>query len=111
MEVAQLNARIDAQVKRGGDETLARCGVSATEAIRALWSYLDRVGELPAFMQEQDDGIAEQMPEHTAAAEGAGMAMSLALERGLSGTVEDMSYEKLRDLAFEELVTEGVYRV
>ena len=40
MEVAQLNARLDANIKREGDATLARYGVSATEAIRALWTLL-----------------------------------------------------------------------
>ena len=118
MEVAQLSARIDVQDKRRGDATLARFGASATQAIRALWRYLAEVQRLPDFMS-QDETVSEAATNTVAtvppslAAEGAGMALSMARERGLvsASEVEAVSYDELRDLAFEELVTEGVYHV
>ena len=114
MEVAHLNARIDAQVKRKGDATLARFGVSATEAIRALWKSLAETETLPDFLREQD-AMQGAQPSGAAvttdAAEGAGMALALARERGLACAASGESYDALRELAFEELVAEGVYRV
>jgi antitoxin component of RelBE/YafQ-DinJ toxin-antitoxin module len=112
MEVAQLNARIDLQVKREGDAALARAGVSATEAIRALWSYLAETGKLPSFMGEHDGEPVAVIPANANVAdEGAGMALSLARAHGLATSFESSTYEELRDLAFDEMVSEGVYRV
>lgn len=109
MEVAQLNARIDAQIKREGDATLARLGVSATEAIRALWTYLAKTQSLPGFMQETDTPPATAVPQHDMGGSGAGMALSLAREQGLSSDIGSIGYDELRDLAFQELLEEGVY--
>lgn len=111
MEVAQLNVRIDAQVKREGDAALARMGMTATEAVRALWSYLAKAGGVPSFMTEQDVESATSTQASHAGADGAGMALTLARAQGLAGTVEETSYDELRDLAFEELIAEGIYHV
>lgn len=112
MELAQLNARIDLQVKREGDAVLARVGVSATEAIRALWSYLAETGKLPEFMGEQQaEPAAAPTLNETAADEGAGMALAMAQKRGLATSFESLSYDELRELAFDEMANEGVYRV
>lgn len=112
MELAQLNARIDLQVKRDGDAVLARMGVSATEAIRALWSHLAESGQLPDFMRKQREEPAAGLPSSkNAAVEGAGMAIAMAQERGLATSIESLSYDELRELAFDETVSEGVYRV
>ncbi len=112
MEVAQLNARIDLQVKREGDAALARAGVSATEAIRALWGYLAETGKLPSFMGERDAEPAPAVSSNANVAdEGAGMALALARARGLATSFESLTYEELRNLAFDEMVSEGVYRV
>ena len=110
MEVAQLNARIDAQIKREGDAALARMGVSATEAIRALWRYLAETQTVPSFMRRDEEQPADAAPAPSAAA-GAGLALALAQEQGLACALSNLSYDELRDLAFEELATEGVYRV
>lgn len=112
MELAQLNARLDVQVKREGDAVLARAGVSATEAIRALWSYLAKASKLPDFMSEQSEEPTDVVtPILTAADEGAGMALAMARERGLVASLGEPTYDDLRDLAFDEMVSEGVYRV
>lgn len=107
MEVAQINARIDIGVKREGDAVLARLGVSATEAIRALWAYLAQAQALPAFMQKgQERQSLSTEFDADIVATGAGLALSMARDLGLSVDVEDVSYDELRRLAFEELVTE-----
>ena len=111
MEVAQLNVRIDARVKREGDAVLARLGVSATEAIRALWAYLATAQALPVFMKAQDEAPPEMAQTSDIGERGAGLALALARNSGLAHGADQVSYDELRDLAFQELLDEGVYRV
>ena len=40
MATAQVNARIDAQVKSRGDFGLAQANRTPTQAVRALWGYI-----------------------------------------------------------------------
>ena len=37
--MVQMNTRIDADLKRRGDEALKRAGFTPSQAIRALWEY------------------------------------------------------------------------
>ncbi|MDO4807258.1 MAG: type II toxin-antitoxin system RelB/DinJ family antitoxin [Coriobacteriales bacterium] len=119
MGVVQISARIDAQDKREGDATLARLGVSATDAIRALWSYLAQTQMLPSFMRGLEheghvpsaEGQKTSSTVHSDSSRGAGLALTLARQEGLVVPSDDVSYGELRDLAFEELMAEGVYRV
>ena len=39
MATAQINARINAQIKTAGDRALSQAGYSPTQAIRLLWNY------------------------------------------------------------------------
>ena len=116
MEVAQLNARLDANIKREGDATLARYGVSATEAIRALWTLLAKTKALPSFLQAPEPQVSAEAlgasEMRSASADcGAGMALAMARERGLVAAIEPIDYDELRRLAFDEMVAEGDYRV
>ena len=47
MAMVQMNVRIDEQLKAGGDAVLAHEGVTASEAVRALWRYLAAWEALP----------------------------------------------------------------
>ena len=123
MPMAQLNVRLSTEVKRSGDATLARCGVSATDAVRALWRYLGERGELPGFMRDSE-APAQKAPALSAAVSsevlaiddnshsGQGLALRLARERGLCvPSVQSITYEDLREQAFEEMLEEGAYDV
>ena len=114
MPYAQLNVRLDADLKRAGDMTLAQMGVTATDVIRSLWDYLAREHKLPEYAEKQDARSKEE-PRTTLVAEGRGMAVRLAHEQGFSQTSAlpdaQVSFEELRDLAFVELIDEGTYRV
>lgn len=123
MPMAQLNVRLPVEVKRSGDATLARCGVSVTEAVRALWHYLGEREELPSFMRGPGEG-AHKTPTPSAAVSrdiatldgdacsGQGLALRLAQERGLCvPPVQGIAYEDLREQAFEEMIEEGAYGV
>ncbi len=54
--VAMLNVRIDRGLKAEGDGVLSRAGISATEAIRSLYRYLERTQEVPECCME--DGVS-----------------------------------------------------
>lgn len=47
---ATLNVRMDATLKERGENVLRENGVTTSQAVRALWSYLAQSNELPAFM-------------------------------------------------------------
>lgn len=112
MATSQINARLDTDVKRAGDATLARFGANATQAIRSLWTYMAETNSLPNFMDAQEQDAAHADPKPLSPSDGAGLALRLAQEQGLSSSdVRSVSYEELRDLAFDELVREGKARV
>ena len=104
----QMNVRIDAGRKAGGDAVLAKFGLNPTFAVRALWDYLDEHEALPDFMAESRnaDGCAEKEALATFAAlaeEGAGMAVRLAQRAGIAcESLQGVSYWELRDAAYEE---------
>ena len=58
----QLNARMNRELKKAGDEALARIGLSPTEAVRALWAKaakrgadLEEVAELLAPVEAAEE--------------------------------------------------------
>ncbi len=107
MQTGQINARLNIDLKREGDAVLARFGTSATEAIRSLWSYLAQTKQLPDFMAHKDVTVQENVGTCTAPVDGAGLALRMASERGLAtGRIQELSYQDLRVLAFEELIEE-----
>ena len=55
-----LNVRMDAALKERGDKVLRECGVSTSEAVRALWSELASTRELPDFLSKASDASAQR---------------------------------------------------
>lgn len=108
MSTVQINARLSSKIKSEGDATLAKFGLSATEAIRSLWEYLGTTKDLPDFIKRNTNTCTKVTPSSIHVNDGAGMALRMAGEHGLAVTdVQNMSYQELRDLAFDELVEEG----
>ena len=54
-----INARLDESLKRHGGQVLDRNGLSATEAIRRLYQYLEREQRVPSWMLD-DAGSCEE---------------------------------------------------
>ena len=105
-KAVQINARMDAELKERGDAVLASFGRSATDAIRSLWTYMATMRQLPPFMV--DEGASDSLERAgRLAAKGAGMAMQMAGEAGLPTSLQAMTYEQLREAAFEESLAEG----
>lgn len=107
MATAQLNVRIDEDLKAAGDAVLERNGVPVVQVIRDVWSYMAENQRIPQLgrsgVQEEssNDALARSLIENQA-----GMAMRLAQEAGLRAQLESMTYEQLRESAFEEMLAE-----
>ena len=50
---ATINARMPDSLKRGGTRVLARNGVSPTQLIRSLYSYMDREDRIPECLEQE----------------------------------------------------------
>ena len=106
MAVTQLNVRIDEEVKRAGDAVLERFGVPAVQLIRATWQYMADYQRLPDFASGRDSvsGLADERIAFINAGEG--MAMRLARGAGIRAEFEQMTFEEIRESAFEEMLIE-----
>ena len=70
----QLNVRIPHELKSQGDEVLARVGLSASEAVRRLWSHLAARQDIPACLKDaaasdEADALAARLVHIDEAAE------------------------------------------
>lgn len=54
-----INARLDESLKRHGGQVLDRSGLSATEAIRRLYQYMEREQQVPPWMLDDVDAQAQ----------------------------------------------------
>ena len=106
MPAAQLNTRIDAHLKEQGDAVLAAFDRTATDAVRSLWSHMAATKSLPPFM-ETEESQENRRRSRELAASGAGMAVAMARDAGLSVNLQDLTFEELREAAFEEAIAEG----
>ena len=51
----QINTRLDADLKRGGDAVFSRYGLGTSEVIRALWKYVVDHQALPTFLERRQE--------------------------------------------------------
>lgn len=108
MGTAQLNVRIDADLKAAGDAVLERFGVSSVQIVRSAWQYMVNHQRLPDFVEAKPARSTIETQE--AAEQGAGMALRLAREAGLRAELEAMSFDELRESAYEEMLLEEAER-
>ena len=107
MATAQLNVRIDEDLKAAGDAVLERYGVSAVSVIRDAWRYMADNQRIPQY-----DGRSPKASSLDGANacdwidDQAGMALRLAREAGLRAELEAMTFEQLRESAYEEMLAE-----
>lgn len=107
MGTAQLNVRIDADLKAAGDSVLERFGVSSVQIVRSAWQYMADHQRLPEFVVTKPAKTAHEPPN---ADQGIGMAVRLAREAGLRAELETMSFDELRETAYEEMLLEKAER-
>ena len=105
--VAQVNARIDIDLKAAGDAALARAGLTPTKAIRALWQRFAELADHPEKIRELVELHGELGPDEQAkqerkldlAREGATIVSRSLADRGIAAPegLEELSYEELRE--------------
>lgn len=67
---AQINVRLDADLKRSGDAALSRAGMTPSQAVRALWQLAASLADRPGALQDilsPDRARAEQHEREKAA--------------------------------------------
>ncbi len=110
MPTAQINARIDKDIKTNGDVAFAAIDCSPTQAIRALWGFASRNRQNKAALRdiidtlegkESIENCTMQAEERVKTAERGPCIIKNALrEIGATTTSEDLSYDKLLDQAY-----------
>ena len=113
---SQVNARIDAELKRSGDAAMAAAGLTPTQAVRALWSLASRLADKPEKLHEtlfpeeraeRERALDDRTRRHLQLVrEGAGIMDKALLAQGVTPPAPhehlDISSEELRQLAYRE---------
>ena len=116
LEIAQVNARIDASLKTAGDVALAKAGLTPTKAIRAMWQRFAELKDRPEKIRELVESRdvlapaerAEQERRLNLAKEGSMIVSRSLAERGvvMPEGFEELSYEELREQVLLERLHE-----
>ena len=114
--IAQVNVRIDANLKTAGDAALAKAGLTPTKAIRALWQRFAELADRPEKVRELVESRdvfapaerAEQGRKLSLAREGSMIVSRSLAERGVvvPEGFEELSYEELREQVLLERLRE-----
>ena len=119
---SQVNARIDPELKRRGDEGIAAAGLTPTQAVRALWSLAANCINKPERLRatlfpevakaERQERDAERQRKVELAREGADLLRNTYHELDLDwpSATSELSYEELRELAYREQFPEAFER-
>lgn len=101
---AQMNVRLDSQLKEAGDAVLASLGMTPSQAVRALWEYLVVNGCMPsrsgAAASSSDMAVTASMESR--AAQGSHIIRDSCLKYGIpipefSGDYDDLYEEAMAD--------------
>ena len=66
---AQVNARMDSELKRSGDAALAKAGWTPTQAVRALWAFASKHATEPEKVASVFSSADDTVPEDIERAE------------------------------------------
>jgi len=96
--MATINVRIQSNLKSGGEEVLEREGISVSDAVRRLYSYLETKQSLPEFLRDTSENSSQKVIEK-----------KRATLKGLVGVLPfDASLEQARDKRLERQLRSGV---
>ncbi len=107
--MAQLNARIGADLKHAGDKVFAAYGLTPSEVVRSVWSYAVDCQKPPEFMTRDDEAQkkAELTRRLALIEQGAGLAWKSlpgchALARSEARPDWSAEFCELKDAAYDE---------
>ena len=109
----QMNTRIGRAAKERGDRVLAQRGITPSHAVRALWDYLGRHQDVPAFMAEsqRDTAQVERTRKIARIRNDVGLANRIAREQcGYTGPaghlLDGKTWRELRDEMYDDMLDE-----
>lgn len=115
--LAQINARINSNLKVSGDAALAKAGLTPTKAIRSMWGLFssladrpDKIRELVSGQQSESSSAAcaERDRKLTLAREGSQIVARSLASRGISVSegFDESPYDELREQVLLERLRE-----
>ena len=115
--LAQINARIDANLKVSGDAALAEAGLTPTKAIRAMWGRFSSLADQPEKIKElvsdqqaepSTTARAERDRKLALAREGSQIVARSLASRGISlpEGFDELPYDELREQVLLERLHE-----
>ena len=102
MPTAQLNVRIDEDLKLRGDQVLAREGLSAAQTIKSLWTFLSERQKVPAELCGRPSSRRTDEADALGTALEPGLAVRLAHEAGIDLKFEAASADALVDAVYDD---------
>lgn len=113
--MVQMNTRIDADLKRRGDEALERAGFTPSQAVRALWEYAANHAFEPQTirraLESEEDALARERQEiegHKAYEEGISLVKKFEEKTGVALSFDyEMDDQELLEQALYERFIEG----
>ena len=107
MEMTQLNTRIPVELKRGGDEVLARYGKTASDVMRAVWTYMVETQKIPELVNKETAGSPEIEQKKELAQKASNLLGEALQEYGLKQDDSAfLSAEELREQNYFEMLDE-----
>jgi antitoxin component of RelBE/YafQ-DinJ toxin-antitoxin module len=107
MTYAQVNMRMDAQLKAAGDAVLSEHGISVAHAIRSLWQYMADTRRVPDFVTSMHSSeIDGNRKAYELADANMALAARMAREAGILQELDELDYRDLRDYAYEQRLEE-----
>jgi len=109
----QMNTRMERALKCQGDAVLERHGITPSQAVRSLWSYMAGHNDIPEYMKAQRRAAQEDecVRVRRLVEEGRGLAMRLAVENGLIdahvpdlGSKDLPAYSQMEEDMYEEML-------
>jgi len=100
MAVTQLNTRMDESLRQSGDAVFKRYGYTPAEVVKSTWQYAAAHQEPPDFLRPRPNGPENDLDD--AIERGMGMAGRFLEARGIRDAFAGMTFEDLRDAAYEE---------
>ena len=107
MPSIQMNTRLDSGVKAQGDAVLLRNGISSSQAVRLLWSYVAEHQALPSFMAPEGARDQKECGLRQGVERGLGLAVRIAEEHGMNLTATlDVDFEQLETSRYATMLEE-----
>ncbi len=105
---AQMNTRIDPDIKRRGDAVFARAGLTSSQVVRAVWKTAAETQQIPDCVQSLMPNQQERELKLARVRQACHVFEQFCAEQGLplTPTTHVDDYQQLRDQMYDQLSSE-----